>query len=188
MTDKTPHPHAELIAQLLTDIYADVEVAHNGTWLPSTFGAVGADYPGRDRFRLAKHKENKIVSSLTDEELINLYSHNRGYGENLRLISDAAAQRAIEKPYEYASELCTLLVNKYYPENKDWRPFDDLMGVLTQIDNTVCGIPSIFSKRVIEDLKVPPIKWFEENWPKSHFSIASCAIEDYITDLKEGKL
>lgn len=40
----------------------------------------------------------------------------------------------------YATKLLVSLVNKHFPENKDFMPFDTLEGVLTQIDNATCGL------------------------------------------------
>ncbi|GAG50242.1 unnamed protein product [marine sediment metagenome] len=41
--------------------------------------------------------------------------------------------------YNYARSLAIYLNEKHY-KNPDWEPFDDLMGVLTQIDNMISGL------------------------------------------------
>ena len=42
--------------------------------------------------------------------------------------------------YEYAKDLATALwASKYKDSSPNWEPLDDLSGVLTQIDNMICG-------------------------------------------------
>ena len=43
--------------------------------------------------------------------------------------------------YEYASRLATWIWEKHYKnESPHWKPLNDLLGVLTQIDNMVTGL------------------------------------------------
>jgi len=43
--------------------------------------------------------------------------------------------------YEYAKKLATYLWKTHYKENvPGWEPCEDLMGVLTQIDNMIVGL------------------------------------------------
>lgn len=42
--------------------------------------------------------------------------------------------------YKEAVRLACVLQAKHYPELKEWRPLDDLRGVISQIDNLTCGL------------------------------------------------
>ena len=43
--------------------------------------------------------------------------------------------------YEYAKEIAIHLWEEFYKkESPEWQPLDDLMGVLTQIDNMTVGL------------------------------------------------
>ena len=43
--------------------------------------------------------------------------------------------------YEYAKDLATYLWKTHYKHDApDWEPCEDLMGVLTQIDNMIVGL------------------------------------------------
>ena len=55
---------------------------------------------------------------MTDEQIKALYSEATGYARSL-----AAA-----------------IVSKHYPENTNWKPLPDLIGILTQIDNATTGL------------------------------------------------
>ena len=58
--------------------------------------------------------------------------------ENLRA---ALAQRAEPDAYGYASRLAVAIWEKHYKDiAPNWKPLDDLMGVLTQIDNMTSGL------------------------------------------------
>ena len=42
---------------------------------------------------------------------------------------------------DYATRLAVSLWEKHYKDDApDWKPLDDLIGVLTQIDNMICGL------------------------------------------------
>lgn len=41
--------------------------------------------------------------------------------------------------YEYARSLAIYLNEKHY-KNPDWEPLDNMIGILTQIDNMICGL------------------------------------------------
>ena len=63
--------------------------------------------------------------------------------------------------YEFARDLAICLWAMYYKDAApDWEPLEDLMGVLTQIDNMVAGIKKhptqqeIKNYRMIHPLKV----------------------------------
>ena len=46
--------------------------------------------------------------------------------------------------YEYAKDLATYLWETHYKNDApEWEPCDDLMGVLTQIDNMITGLSSL---------------------------------------------
>jgi len=47
----------------------------------------------------------------------------------------------MQREYEYAKDLATHIWGAHYKKDApDWEPLDDLMGVLTQIDNMVVGL------------------------------------------------
>lgn len=47
---------------------------------------------------------------------------------------------ASDQTIRYATDLAIYLAKKFYPDVTQWRPLDDLVGVLTQIDNMVAGV------------------------------------------------
>lgn len=49
-------------------------------------------------------------------------------------------RRENEQARGYATRLATILAEKHWPENKEWRPLPTLIGVLTQIDNMTTGL------------------------------------------------
>ena len=53
-----------------------------------------------------------------------------------------------EESYQYALRLADALRKKHYPDNTDWRPLGDLLGLLTQIDNMVAGLRTPTDERV----------------------------------------
>jgi hypothetical protein len=72
----------------------------------------------------------KIINSfaiLEQQRMITIYQTH--------LIKDSNNEQDNK---EYAVRLCRNLMLKHYPEVSLWRPMDDLMGVLTQIDN-ICS-------------------------------------------------
>lgn len=46
-----------------------------------------------------------------------------------------ALETKLEKAYQYALHFADAFTKKHFPENTGWEPFDDLLGLLTQIDN-----------------------------------------------------
>ena len=42
--------------------------------------------------------------------------------------------------YEYAKDIATWMAKNFYPESPGWEPCENLMGILTQIDNMVTGL------------------------------------------------
>lgn len=44
-----------------------------------------------------------------------------------------------ERAYQYALHLADTLRERHYPANTGWRPFGNLLGLLTQIDNMIAG-------------------------------------------------
>ena len=53
-----------------------------------------------------------------------------------------------EESYQYALRLADALRKKHYPDNTDWRPLGDLLGLLTQIDNMVADLCAPTDERV----------------------------------------
>jgi hypothetical protein len=49
-------------------------------------------------------------------------------------------QKTLEYCLKYAVTIATNIVKSHYPENNVWKPLNDLPGVLSQIDNAVCGL------------------------------------------------
>ncbi len=103
MTNNTKHPHAALIAEALLDLDREIQVYYSQCvgWMTVTIDAVYKDIEGYFKFRFAdaEPKRCKIVSSLTDEQLINIAEKadwlNR-LASVLREVANAAAQRAYE--------------------------------------------------------------------------------------------
>jgi hypothetical protein len=54
-----------------------------------------------------------------------------------------AAQSRYDRANEYALNLVIALARKY-PAVEGFKPFDDLLGKLTQIDNMTCKLPEGF--------------------------------------------
>lgn len=49
-----------------------------------------------------------------------------------------------ENAYQYAKDLAFYLWHNYYKaDTPEWKPCDDLMGVLTQIDNMIVGLKNV---------------------------------------------
>ena len=66
----------------------------------------------------------------------------RGADEYIAAIREALAEQpAQQDEYGYAKRLAEWLWQKHYAKDApDWVPFDNLAGVLTQIDNMVCRL------------------------------------------------
>lgn len=61
----------------------------------------------------------------------------------------------IDEAHRYLERLAAALVKKHYPENLTWKPLPDLPGLVTQLDNMTCGLPTraeieALSKRISE--------------------------------------
>ena len=52
----------------------------------------------------------------------------------------AQLKQQLADAHGYATRLAISLHAKYAPEVTQWKPLDDVLGVLTQIDNAVTGI------------------------------------------------
>ena len=92
MTEPTPHPHAEMIAEWIKDTSRIVERfdKDRDVWVDL--------YPGwgpNEQYRFADTKP-KIVSSLTEEEIKEVFYDIGSFLPALRAVANAAAQRAIE--------------------------------------------------------------------------------------------
>jgi hypothetical protein len=95
MTDKKPHPHAELITEWVKDINRPMQFrgGDNFRWIDCDEDGPGWDFSLLYRFKPEEPPKPKIVSSLSDDEL---YGHPGSGRTRRRAIADAAAQRAIE--------------------------------------------------------------------------------------------
>jgi hypothetical protein len=51
-----------------------------------------------------------------------------------------ATDEPASQEYEYARRLAVALHQRHYPEVVDWKPLDDLIGILTQIDNMTSSL------------------------------------------------
>lgn len=67
----------------------------------------------------------------------------------------------MNREYEYAKELAENIWSKFYKENApEWEPCPDLLGVLTQIDNMVCGLVRFRPAVQIDSCcEFPDISW-----------------------------
>ena len=72
------------------------------------------------------------VRSLSDE--MRLFKHLFAAPQQ------PAPSPASDQTIRYATDLAIYLAKKFYPDVTQWRPLDDLVGVLTQIDNMVAGV------------------------------------------------
>jgi len=52
----------------------------------------------------------------------------------------AAHEAEDNKALDYAVRLAASLSKKHFPEVPQWRPLDNIIGVLTQIDNMTCAL------------------------------------------------
>ena len=99
--------------------------------------------------------------------------------ENFLVLKHCVREALDEQPaqqdeYGYAKRLAEWLWQKHYAKDApDWVPFDNLAGVLTQIDNMVC--------RLVKEQPAPvaePVAWRhdmgEENGGWEYFEEASC--------------
>lgn len=100
MTDKTPHPHAELIAEWVKDTSKIPERLYpfDNSWHELAITFVIEDIKGRHNYRLKPEEPPKpvIVSSLSGSEIHYLCQNFLYESDRLRAVADAAAQRAIE--------------------------------------------------------------------------------------------
>jgi len=78
------------------------------------------------------------VTSDKDFEMIALYD-DRAIQVKVNsgtIIGDSAE---LQDGLEYATKIA-IAMKKQYPQNTEWRPLPDLIGVLTQIDNMAAGM------------------------------------------------
>jgi hypothetical protein len=72
------------------------------------------------------------------------YTQNRHVNEAITAIKEALAL-PVQEPdcYGYAARLATSIWKQHYQKTApEWQVFDELMGVLTQIDNMTAGLVS----------------------------------------------
>jgi hypothetical protein len=63
------------------------------------------------------------------------------FADEITALKAALAQQAEPDAYGYASRLAVAIWEKHYKDTApQWKPLDDLMGVLTQIDNMTSGL------------------------------------------------
>ena len=79
-----------------------------------------------------------------------------------------AQEQAEPDAYGYASRLAAAIWEQHYKgEAPNWRPLDDLMGVLTQIDNMTAGLTRQGREQaeptVKESLQIAPVSAVAEN-------------------------
>ena len=43
-------------------------------------------------------------------------------------------------PFDYARGIALALHQKHYRDVVNWKPLDDIIGIMTQIDNMTCGL------------------------------------------------
>ena len=55
-------------------------------------------------------------------------------------MSPAVLNADLQDAFDYAKGLAIVLHKQHYPEIVHWRVDDDLLGVLTQIDNMTAGL------------------------------------------------
>ena len=68
-------------------------------------------------------------------------SHHKATLLAMTALRAALAQQAEPEAYGYASRLAVAIWEKHYKDiAPQWKPLDDLMGVLTQIDNMTSGL------------------------------------------------
>ncbi len=97
MTTKTPHPHAEFIIEWMKDTSREIQLFSvcEQAWVTITEPSWGNDR--QYRFADTVEQKPKIVSSLTDQQIRNLYdAERRPFESDARNAANAAAQRAIE--------------------------------------------------------------------------------------------
>jgi predicted house-cleaning noncanonical NTP pyrophosphatase (MazG superfamily) len=90
---------------------------------PGAFGVKAADRIEELERQLAKTYEDLRLAVMSDSEYVK---------ELEEQVADAT---------DYATRLAKLLRVKHFPENNEWQPLPDLMGVLTQIDNMTTAWP-----------------------------------------------
>lgn len=73
--------------------------------------------------------------------------------------------------YRYACELANALRRKHFPEVPNWKPLDDVFGVLTQIDNMTTGLAR--HRREAQGREV---------WPEQAIRIAEALEHELMTE------
>ena len=59
--------------------------------------------------------------------------------------------KLVRETRDYARRLAVSMHDKFYPEVKGWHTEDDMMGILTQIDNMVTGLTRIIPPQPMTD-------------------------------------
>ena len=100
---------------------------------------------------------NALSIDFNDKRDWYSYKHDVEYATNLLLQALAQPEQNSEA-YGYAKYLAECIWEKHYKEESPhWRPFDNTLGVLTQIDNMTCGL----EKAQPEQKPVAPILLIE---------------------------
>lgn len=64
---------------------------------------------------------------------------NQSLSKQITAALEAAEEYGVAT--DYAKRLAVSLWDKHYREHApNWKPLDDLYGILTQIDNMICGL------------------------------------------------
>ena len=85
-------------------------------------------------YRYADGLHTQLCSGLDPIEVIPLYLHPAPIPEGMVLVPVWVLKTA--------QNLANHMAKKFYPEVAGFGVFDDLAGVISQIDNMVCGIPT----------------------------------------------
>ena len=81
------------------------------------------------------------MDKVTFEKAIALLEEWNGDKDNRPLCAWFEGERQIAAEYEYARSLALhIWATHYKADAPEWEPCDNLMGVLTQIDNMVTGL------------------------------------------------
>ena len=88
----------------------------------------------------AKVLANALSIDFNDKRDWYSYKHDVEYATNL-LLQALAQPKQDDEAYGYAKYLAECIWEKHYKEESPhWRPFDNTLSVLTQIDNMTCGL------------------------------------------------
>jgi hypothetical protein len=77
-------------------------------------------------------------------------ARSRAMPERAAALEAARERQAEPVALNYARQLAESIWNKHYNNFPQWKPLDDLMGVLTQIDNMTTGLTRQQAEPVVE--------------------------------------